>query len=84
MEKLNYLFGETQCYLLTIEFNSCFFQQALSTQEKELTSQIKELTQQVKEAKPDPAHQQKLEKDIGAFEKSKSHNYFRLCLIYSF
>lgn len=50
--------------------NKCLFQ-ALSTQEKELTSQIKELGQQVKETKPDPTHQQKMEKEITAFEKSK-------------
>lgn len=36
-----------------------------------MTSQIKELDEQVKQAKPDPARQKKLEKEIENFEKSK-------------
>jgi len=47
----------------------------LTVQEKELTSQIKELNEQVKQAKPDPARQKKLEKEIENFEKSKVFFY---------
>ena len=52
----------------------------MTAQEKELTSQIKGLDEEVKLAKPDPARQKKLEKEIESFEKSKDLLFYFGCL----